>query len=282
MGDGWHIIKGLAYLGLGAFSFSQGLKVSRERMGGLGYAGSGTRLPEQRLRTLPGEDQWMGDALRRADGVLQKASLHIVRNLNERVAFIQRAIYDPADAERAKRGLKPKSGSLQPEINAAARAVVSRKCHTTTGGVRWCTTPKDYEAEIVAIFTAVQEAKSPIALRYVRDHAYVDQFTAAKKLIRVRGGDCDDGTILLGSLLMSIGYTIRLRVIQDTQASTWSHIYLLVGMPPQQGQNARRWIPLDWSVYPFQRAGWQAPGADSVALDGRAAGVVTRVRDFKV
>lgn len=278
MGDGWHVLKGIAFLGLGAFSVRQGLRGGSGE--GLGYAGS-SPLPERpRMRTLPGEDQWMQNSIHRASGMLQKASLHQVRNLSERVAFIQKAIFDSAgDRARARRGLKPKSGSLQPEIAEAARAIVSRKCRTTTGGVRWCTAPKDYEAEVVAVFKAVQDAKSPIALRYVRDHAYVDQFTAAKKMIRVRGEDCDGGTILLGSLLMSIGYPIRLRVIQDSKASTWSHIYLLVGLPPQ---SPTKWVPLDWSVYPFQRAGWQAPGANQVALSGRPAGVVTRVRDFEV
>ena len=90
--------------------------------------------------------------------------------------------------------------------------------------------------------------------------------------------NCDDGTILLGSMLRAVGYPVRLRVIQDNASTTWSHIYLLVGTPPM---GPTRWVALDWSV-PDKPPGWEAPGAKQVALNGRPAGVVTRLIDFSV
>lgn len=90
--------------------------------------------------------------------------------------------------------------------------------------------------------------------------------------------NCDDGSILLGAMLRAVGYPIRLRVIQDSNSTTWSHIYLLVGTPPM---GPTKWIALDWSV-PGKAPGWEAPGAKQVALNGKPAGVVTRLIDFSV
>ncbi len=39
------------------------------------------------------------------------------------------------------------------------------------------------------------------------------------------GGDCDDATILIGSLLSSIGHTVRLRVGAESRLADWSHIW---------------------------------------------------------
>lgn len=234
---------------------------------GLGRAGRGSTLASvnKALPTdvLPGENDRARSALARADGVLEKGTLHTVRNIDERVSYIKKRINED---------------SLKPQVREAAIALVSKKCGTKNG-VRWCISPKDYGQEIRAVYEAVQNSRSAIALRYVRDHAKVDQFTAADKLMRLRGGDCDDGTILLGSLLMSIGYPVRMRVMQDTASSTWSHIYLLVGVSPG---NPEAWIPLDWSVYPFKPAGWQVPGADGCARTGKPSGFVTRLKDYPV
>jgi hypothetical protein len=231
---------------------------------GLGYAGGSRPIPmPARGVPLPGEDQRARDAVQRAQRVLTKSTTFPVNNIDERVSYIRRRINED---------------SLKHEIREAAVMVLSRKCQTRDG-VRWCQEPKDYAAEVIALYAAVQEAKSPIALRYVRDHAKVDQFTAANKLIHLRGGDCDDGTILLGSMLLAVGYPIKMRVIQDKSASSWSHIYLLVGIPPGRSS---RWIPLDWSVYPFKPAGWEAPGAAEVAATGKPAGMVVKVRDYNV
>jgi hypothetical protein len=204
------------------------------------------------------------DAMNKAGGVIEKATNRTVANIQERVDYI---------------GERIRKDSLKPIIREKALAVLTRKCETTSGGKRWCITPKDYESEVRALYAAVQDANSDTALRYVRDHVVVDQFTAADKLIKLKGGDCDDGTILLGAMLRSVGYPTKMRVIQDSNSSTWSHIYLLVGLPPT---NPNKWVPLDWSMYPFKAPGWEAPGAAQVALSGRPSGMVTKLRDFEV
>lgn len=78
--------------------------------------------------------------------------------------------------------------------------------------------------------------------------------------------NCDDQTIVLASLLQSVGYPIRLRVIRTHDSNDWNHIYLLVGLPPR---DPRRWLPLDASV--DQPAGWEAP-----------ASMIAERRDFTV
>lgn len=216
-------------------------------------------------RGIAGLGNAEGAAMRKAGGVIEKAKTHTVRNIDERVRFIK---------ERVQKD------SLKPVVREKALAVLTRKCPVGNGKVDWCVEPKNYEAEIKALYNAVQDPNSPIALRYTRDHVYVDQFTAADKLMRLNGGDCDDGTILLGAMLRTVGYPIKMRVIQDKGSPTWSHIYLLVGIPP--GGGSMKWVPLDWSVYPYKPPGWEAPGAAQAALSGRPAGIVEKVRDYDV
>lgn len=212
------------------------------------------------LRGLAGPES---DAMQRAGGIIKTVKTRTVNDIRDRVSYIQEQI---------------RKDSLKPEIREKALAVLTRKCSTDSGGKVWCVPEKDYDAEIRALFTAVRDANSDLALRYTRDHVEVDQYHSANKLMELKGGDCDDGTILLGSMLRAVGYPIRLRVIQDNNSTTWSHIYLLVGTPPM---NATKWIALDWSV-PGKPPGWEAPGAKQVALNGKPAGVVTRLIDFSV
>lgn len=211
------------------------------------------------VRGLSGPES---EAMLKAPKVISKVTTRTVADIKERVSYIQDRI---------------RKDSLKPEIREKALAVLTRKCKTQNG-VRWCVEEKDHEAEVRALFTAVRDAASPLALRYTRDHVEVDQFHSADKLLKLKGGDCDDGTILLGAMLRAVGYQVRLRVIQDVNSSSWSHIYLLVGIPPP---SPTKWIALDWSM-PGKPPGWEAPGAKSVALNGRPSGMVTRLMDFKV
>ncbi len=246
---------GYFHLALGGAFVLKGIAILRSQ-------NNSSALPElTSLRSLGQGPE--AAAMAKAGGVIKHVKSVPVRDIAERVSHIQKRI---------------KEDSLKPEIKEKALAVLTRKCGTK-GNLRWCVEPKNYAEEVKALYRAVQDANSDVALRYTRDHIEVDQFTAADKLIRLKGGDCDDGTILLGAMLRSVGYPLKLRVIQDTKSPTWSHIYLLVGLPPQR---PAKWMPLDWSVYPFKPPGWQAPGADEYMLSGQSAGMVKRLRDFEV
>lgn len=192
-----------------------------------------------------------------AGKVIKKVTTIPVRNIDERVNLIAELV---------------RKGSLSPRVKEIAISTLTVKC-----GGQWCIREKDYPAEIKALFKAVKDPKSPYAVRYTRDHVTVDQFTSAERTLDLHAEDCDGLTIMLGSLLRSVGYPLKLRVIQAKPATSWSHIYLLAGIPPMHPD---KWISLDLSV--AQPPGWEAPGAKEVARSGRPSGVVVKLRDFDV
>ncbi len=105
-------------------------------------------------------------------------------------------------------------------------------------------TPKDYVGEIDALFRWVQRN-----VRYTKDPFQVELLHAARRMLELRAGDCDDMTILLGSLVKSIGHPVRL-VLTGPDArkrDLYSHIYL-------EAQHQGDWIPLD-ATMPFGM-GW--------------------------
>lgn len=147
-------------------------------------------------------------------------------------------------------------GRRNPQIRQFAVQAVSKKC-----GDSWCTPEKDWEAEVDTMFNVVRQH-----VRYVRDTYGVDLYQHPKRTIQFGGGDCDDYTITLGSLLQAIGYPIKCRVIQTVDSDDWNHIYLLVGLPPR---GPTKWKVLDASV--DKPAGWEAPKR-----------MIAKIRDFLV
>lgn len=110
---------------------------------------------------------------------------------------------------------------------------------------------RDWKGEVVAIFEYVREN-----VRYTRDIHNVELFQRPKRTLEHRIGDCDDMTILLGSLLMSVGYPIMIRVIGLKNTGTFQHVYLVVGLPPH---DPKTWMPLDPSRP--EKPGWELPKA---------------------
>ena len=145
-------------------------------------------------------------------------------------------------------------GKTNPKIIALAKAVINRQCGDT-----WCIPEKAWREEAVALFGFVRGR-----VRYNRDTYGVESFQAPHVTLRYRGGDCDCITILLASLLQSVGYPVKLRIMQTRNAETWNHILLLAGLPPSR---PTRWLSLDASMN--QPAGWYPP-----------KGTVRRVLDF--
>ncbi len=118
--------------------------------------------------------------------------------------------------------------------------------------------PKDYLGEIEALFRFVQRH-----LRYTRDPHQVEVLHAARRLLALRAGDCDDHTILLGALLRSIGHPVRIVLTgpDPRRPKLFSHVYLEVDF---QGT----WIPLDATMP--HGPGWSpnAPTRLVVPLNG--------------
>jgi hypothetical protein len=104
--------------------------------------------------------------------------------------------------------------------------------------------PKDYLGEINALFRWVQRH-----VRYTKDPFQVEVLHSPRRMLELRAGDCDDMTILLGSLVKSIGHPVRI-VLTGPNArrpDLFSHIYL-------EAQCQGDWIPLD-ATMPFDM-GW--------------------------
>lgn len=259
---GFNALFGAVKMAFGVFVAYEGYKAFKHRpdgpVSGLGEAPAGpqqggsypTSAFQQGLRKTP-----LGKASR--GNTLVSAKLYRVRDIDDRVSYIRRLLH---------------KGSSDPRVQEVKAKVLSAKC-----GSSWCVPPKNAMAEIKALFNAIHDPRSPYAMRYAKDHVYIDQFTAADKLLALHSGDCDDGTVLLGALFMAAGYPVKMRVVQTKSATSWSHIYLLVNTA--DSNNA--WIPVDWSVTNAY-VGWEVPGAEAVAKTGQPAGLITKLRDFEV
>jgi hypothetical protein len=95
--------------------------------------------------------------------------------------------------------------------------------------------PKNYLGEIHALFQWVQQN-----IRYTKDPFRVEVLHSPRRMLELQAGDCDDMTILLGSMLESIGHPVRLVITgpNPLRPKLFSHIYLEV-------HHHGRWIPLD-------------------------------------
>jgi len=89
--------------------------------------------------------------------------------------------------------------------------------------------------------------------------------------------NCDDSVILLGAALLSVGHSVRVRVVQTEGNKSWNHVYL---MARSDHQNPDAWMALDTTVP--RPPGWQVPGADETARTGRPTGKVLKIKDYKV
>jgi hypothetical protein len=188
--------------------------------------------PKRRRRQL-------GDGVSTGDKMQVKT--YTVHDIAQRVGYIIQMI---------------RKGRDNPTVRQRTVQILSQKC-----GREWCVPEKDWPAEVEAIFKAVREH-----IRYTRDTYGKDLFQHPVRTFQFGGADCDDYTIVLGSMLQSVGYPVRARVIRTTDADDWNHIYLLVGLPPRA---PARWVPLDASVN--KPPGWEAPRS-----------MVADMRDFNV
>ena len=133
-------------------------------------------------------------------------------------------------------------GKRSPRIRQIASSILTRK--TSTG--EWAVPERDWEAEVDAAYKFVRDK-----VRYTRDIHDVELFQKPDRTLQLRIGDCDDLTILLGSILGSIGFPLRIRVV-GLGGNSFQHVYLLAGIPPH---DVKKWKPLDPSR--AEGPGWE-------------------------
>src|SRR6185369_12968910 len=99
--------------------------------------------------------------------------------------------------------------------------------------------PKNRLGEVCALFDFVKRN-----IRYTRDIFRVELLHSARRMLELRAGDCDDMTILLGSMLMSTGHPVRLVLagFKRNRPHLYSHIYLEVFV-------RGKWIAADATTY---------------------------------
>jgi len=106
---------------------------------------------------------------------------------------------------------------------------------------------KDRWGEVCALFRWVQRN-----IRYTRDIFRVELLHTARRMLELRAGDCDDMTILLGSMLLSTGHPVRLVLagFRPWKPHSYSHIY-------PEANVGGRWIALDATM--SRPIGWAPP-----------------------
>lgn len=103
---------------------------------------------------------------------------------------------------------------------------------------------KDHVGEARALFGFVRDR-----IRYVRDPYNLEALQTPAATLTLKTGDCDDKTILLGSLLLAIGMPVVL-VAGGYARDRYQHVWL-------RGQVMGRWLPMD-PTEP-RPMGWEAP-----------------------
>lgn len=98
---------------------------------------------------------------------------------------------------------------------------------------------RNYHGEISSIFHGIEDR-----VRYVRDPLMNDVFEDAEWTLNEAAGDCDAHTILIGSLLESIGYMVGIR-IASYDGIRWSHVYLVTASEPNVVVSPENAIVLD-------------------------------------
>ncbi len=107
--------------------------------------------------------------------------------------------------------------------------------------------PKDRFGEVCALFDWVRRN-----IRYTRDIFQVELLHTARRMIELKAGDCDDMTILLGSMLKSTGHPVRLALVgfQPNRPHAYTHIYPEVNV-------GGKWVALDATMN--KPIGWAPP-----------------------
>lgn len=89
----------------------------------------------------------------------------------------------------------------------------------------------------------------------------IDLYQSARRTLEMQGGDCDDQSILVATLLALNGITPRLRVMKERKADDWSHIFPIAGLPKTA---PAEWIALDTTLPGSNEFGTEVPYADAL------------------
>jgi len=128
-------------------------------------------------------------------------------------------------------------------VNQCKTNVQIRQAATNT---IFLTPEKDEYSEAEAIFNFVRDR-----IRYVKDVNDIETLSTPMMTLEGRLGDCDDQTVLLASMLESVGYPTRFVVEGYTTPVEYDHVYMqalvfgqFISMDPTE-QHYMGWSPPD-------------------------------------
>lgn len=128
-----------------------------------------------------------------------------------------------------------KQGRIDPEVKRITGEVILQS------GVRF----GDDVGELRAIYEWVGGEAHDGRVRYIRDPYGRDVYQSAlDTLEKFKTGDCEDLTILIASMVLSIGYPIALK-LASIDGEIWDHIYSLAGLPPEA---PIKWVAMDTTL----------------------------------
>jgi transglutaminase-like putative cysteine protease len=90
----------------------------------------------------------------------------------------------------------------------------------------------------------------------------IDLYQSARRtLMDIHAGDCDDMSIAASTLLALNGITPRLRVMKESSADDWSHIFALAGLDSKNSPT--KWYAVD-ATLPHGEFGEEVPYAEAL------------------
>jgi len=113
-------------------------------------------------------------------------------------------------------------------------------------------------------------------IRFTKDPLTKEKLYPPQELLKIRAGDCDDISMLLGALLLAVGYPARLITVSANPQSPaeFSHVYVEGEVPPGSGN----WIPMDaarvdsqFGIEPptyFRKKAWSLTDDSTQELNG--------------
>lgn len=113
-------------------------------------------------------------------------------------------------------------------------------------------------------------------IRYTKDPVSKEKLYPPQELLKIRAGDCDDISMLLGAMGLVLGYPARLATIgaNPNSPQEFSHVFVELEVPPGSGQ----WLPLDaarpgaqFGIEPpfyFRKKVWSLTDSSSQDLSG--------------
>ncbi len=114
--------------------------------------------------------------------------------------------------------------------------------------------PKKWMAEASAIQRWVRDN-----IRYTKDINGVETLHTAEKVLELGYGDCDDKTILVGSMLESVGHPVRIKAVGFSPGAL-SHVYPEVKL-------GAKWVPVETTMDGWE-LGKEPPGILSQLIVG--------------